>query len=134
MATMEQFTSDEPIKTGRKTVILFGADWHEGCGAIGEVLAALASAADTTGVTFGRVDVEESAGLAEHYSVTVVPTVVSLDAAGEVVESVAGEDAAKVIEAVQRLINETSESVVLNKWSRYVRFQNLCYVPLRFLG
>jgi len=110
------FTDDEnPIPSGTKAVVLFGATWHEACvegGAMDQVLQALADASSSSSnnrIAFGRVDAEANPVLASTYEVTAVPTFVLLNEDGAVVEKVVGlEDAAKVTVAVQRLVNSSS--------------------------
>ena len=110
------FTDDEnPIPSGTKAVVLFGATWHEACvegGAMDQVLQALADASSSSNnnrIAFGRVDAEANPVLTSTYEVTAVPTFVLLNEEGVVVEKVVGlEDAAKVTVAVQRLVNSSS--------------------------
>lgn len=125
-----EFTDENPVQKGNssKAVILFGAVWHESCvsgGVMDQLLIELAAAETTSsGIAFGRVDVDRSPALAQTYQVMAVPTFVLLNQAGTIVESVVGgEDAEAVKAAVHRLVTNTtsSESIVLNKFSRYVR-------------
>jgi Grx4 family monothiol glutaredoxin len=97
-------------KTG-KSVILFTAEWHEACavdGPMDQLLQALRTTfendADTT-IAFCKCDAEGSPKLAERFHVTSVPTFVLVDnATGHSVEQIAGENAAAVSLAVQRLV------------------------------
>jgi len=113
--SIQTFSDDEnPIPTGTKAVILFGAPWHEACvpgGAMDQVLGALAESAPPGVALFGRVDAEGNPTLTSTYNVTAVPTFVLLNQESVVVEKVVGlEDAAKVTVAVQRLINNNDNS------------------------
>ena len=98
--------------SGTKTVLLFWAPWHEASvagGPMDQVLQALA--ASLSDLQFGRVQAEEQEELAQKYQVTVVPTFVLLDAAGNVVERIeGGEDVGIVTQAVQRLAQQTSNA------------------------
>lgn len=97
---------------GQKVVLLFWAPWHEAStegGPMDQVLRALASTA-STGVLFGRVQAEECPALVQKYNVSLVPTFVLLNTAGQVVEKIeGGEDVAKVTQSVQRLLQATEE-------------------------
>lgn len=101
---------EQPPKSGTKTVLLFGAAWHEACvegGAMEQVLEVLAEAQPT--LAFGRVDAEANPVLTATYEVTAVPTFLLLNEELVAVEKVVGlEDAAKVTMAVQRLVHNST--------------------------
>ena len=121
MSLVNDFADDNPPKEGKKTVLFFGAKWHEGCVTLDGVLSSLAQQ-QPHHVECGRIDVDESPKLAEQYAVDTVPSFVFLNATGFIVETVVGgEDVAQVTEACKRLVNEESTAfVILNQWSRYV--------------
>jgi Grx4 family monothiol glutaredoxin len=118
MSIVVDFTEVPP--TGKKTVLLFWAPWHEASvegGPMDQVLRALAASSSTSvsqpappgkndaPICFGRVQAEEVPSLTEKYQVTVVPTFVLIDATGTVVERIEGgeDDVSQVTTAVQRL-------------------------------
>jgi len=107
--TIQTFSDETPLPSS-KTVLLFGAAWHEACvagGAMDQILGALAEAQPN--LVFGRVDAEANPVLASTYQITAVPTFVLLNADGEAVETIVGlEDAAKVTTAVQRLVHSNN--------------------------
>lgn len=109
---IQQLTDDSPEITGKKAVIMFGADWHEACvpGGVMDVLfTALASSVVEEDTVFAKADAETCVQLSSKYNVTSVPAFVLLNASGTVVETVlGGEDAAKVTTAVQRLLAAAS--------------------------
>ena len=72
-------------KNPKKTVLLFSAAWHEGCGPVEAVLVALAASAavdlqdnDKNDIYMANVDAEEVSEWADRYNVTAVPTVLFL--------------------------------------------------------
>lgn len=101
---------------GQKVVLLFWAPWHEAStegGPMDQILRALASTASKD-VLFGRVHAEEYPALVQKYNVTLVPTFVLLNTAGEVVEKIeGGEDVAHVTQSVQKLLQATDNSSIL---------------------
>ena len=107
---IQTFSDDEQPSSGTKTVLLFGATWHEACvegGAMEQVLEVLAEAQPS--LVFGRVNAEANPVLTSTYNVTAVPTFVLLNPDLEAVETVVGlEDAAKVTMAVQRLVHHSN--------------------------
>jgi len=127
---VEQFTDDHPPQAsgGQAAVLLFRAEWHEGCSAMEQILVSLSQGSDQQNIVFGRVDVDQSPALAKSFKVTIVPSFVFLNAGGAIMECVVGgEDAAQVTEAFKRLVNEKSTaSVILNKWSRCVPCMAAC--------
>jgi Grx4 family monothiol glutaredoxin len=100
---------------GKCHVLLFWAPWHEAStegGRMHAVLLALASQFQNS-IVFGRVAAEDCPDVSSHYGVTVVPTVVLVNAQGTVTERVEGEDrVAELTQAVQRLATANPESVV----------------------
>jgi glutaredoxin-related protein/thiol-disulfide isomerase/thioredoxin len=96
-----------------KSVLLFGADWHEACPMLKMVLGALAAAPDNDGILFGEVDAESVSDLSDKFDVTMVPTILLLvggntDNKHAVKERLEGEvlsDPSHVTLAVQRLAN-----------------------------
>jgi Grx4 family monothiol glutaredoxin len=90
---------------GKKTVLFFWAPWHQdSVGFKTGVLPALASL--NPDLSFGCVQAEENAAVANHFGVTLVPTVVLTASSGTIVEKVIvnGENAAQLLtQAVQRL-------------------------------
>jgi glutaredoxin-related protein len=94
-----------------KSVLLFGADWHEACPMLKMVLGALAAAPDNSGIIFGHVDAESVSDLTDKFDVTMVPTILLLvgsNGSYTVKERLEGEvlsDPSHVTLAVQRLAN-----------------------------
>jgi Grx4 family monothiol glutaredoxin len=103
---VKDFTEEPPV--GKKTVLLFWAPWHEASilgGPMDLVLRALAASSNVNEMQFGRVQAEDYPGLTDKYGVTLVPTFILLNAAGNVVERIeGGEDVSQVTVAVQRLM------------------------------
>jgi Grx4 family monothiol glutaredoxin len=125
MATMTVITDDtsSDLLQGKqnktKYVIIFTAEWHEACavgGPMDQLLQALqtsfgtstTTSTTTTTIAFARCDAEESPKLAERFHVTSVPTFVLVDEQCHLVEQMAGDDAAAVTMAVQRLVVHTN--------------------------
>jgi len=96
-----------------KSVLLFGADWHEACPMLKMVLGALAAAPDNVGILFGEVDAESVSDLSDKFDITMVPTILLLVGNSNtdnytVKERLEGEvlsDPSHVTLAVQRLAN-----------------------------
>lgn len=96
-----------------KSVLLFGADWHEACPMLKMVLGALAAAPDNAGILFGEVDAESVSDLSDKFDITMVPTILLLVGNSNtdnytVKERLEGEvlsDPSHVTLAVQRLAN-----------------------------
>ena len=59
-----------------KSVLLFGAEWHEACPMLKMVLGALA--ASNPDILFGSVDAEVASDLSEQFGVDTVPTIILL--------------------------------------------------------
>jgi len=95
----------EAPSAGQKTVLLFWAPWHEGsAGPMTDLLQALDLTVSSSGVQLARVQAEEVPSVSTQYKVTVVPTFVLLNEAGDIVERMEGiEDASEVTRAVMRL-------------------------------
>jgi len=89
-----------------KSVLLFGADWHEACPMLTMVLGALAAAEDNAGILFGSVDAESASDLSDKFEVTMVPTILLLvgDSIRERLEGEVLSDPSHVTLAVQRLV------------------------------
>ena len=88
-----------------KSVLLFGADWHEACPMLKMVLEALAATPDNGEILFGFVDAETASDLSDKFEVTMVPTILLL-AGKSTRERLEGEvlaDPSHVTLAVQRL-------------------------------
>ena len=93
-----------------KSVLLFGADWHEACPMLRMVLGALAGAEDHKGIVFGDIDAESAPDLSDRFGVTMVPTILLL-VGTTVRERLEGEvlgDPSHVTLAVQRLASFTA--------------------------
>jgi len=91
-----------------KSVLLFGADWHEACPMLRMVLGALAATPDNEGILFCDVDAENATGLSDKFDIDMVPTIVLLVGPTTVKERLGGEvlsDPSHVTLAVQRLAN-----------------------------
>jgi len=96
----------ELTKEQTKSVLLFGADWHEACPMLKMVLGALAATEDNSGILFGHVDAESVSDLSDKFEVTMVPTILLLVGSDTVRERLEGEvlsDPSHVTLAVQRL-------------------------------
>ena len=72
---LEQRTKEA---TAAKSVLLFGADWHEACPMLKMVLEALAATPDNGEILFGYVDAETASDLSDKFEVTMVPTILLL--------------------------------------------------------
>lgn len=95
-----------------KSVLLFGADWHEACPMLKMVLGALAAAEDNKGIVFGDIDAETASDLSDKFNVTMVPTILLL-VGGAVKERLEGEvlsDPSHVTLAVQRLAQQQEDA------------------------
>jgi Grx4 family monothiol glutaredoxin len=106
----------------KKYVILFTAEWHEACAVDGPMVQLLhalqlsfgtGTTATTTNsmtmIAFARCDAEDCPKLVERFNVTSVPTFVLVDEQGHLVEQTAGDDAAAVTLAVQRLVHNNND-------------------------
>ncbi len=99
---LEQSTMDA---NAAKSVLLFGADWHEACPMLKMVLEALAATPDNKGILFGYVDAESASELSDKYNIETVPTILLL-VGTRTRERLEGEvlaDPSHVTLAVQRL-------------------------------
>lgn len=103
MSSIPSITS--PPSKDTKAVLLFWAPWHEASCEGSQLYQALSVLSSTLSgkITFAKVEAEECVDMSEMYGVTVVPSVVLLNAGGVIVETIAGEDVAAVTTAVQRL-------------------------------
>ena len=90
---------------GKKTVLLFWAEWHEGStGPMTDLLHALDTTVTSSGVHLARIEAEAVPSVSSQFNVTVVPTFILLNEAGSVVERLEGvEDASEVTRAVMKL-------------------------------
>jgi len=106
----------ELTKEQTKSVLLFGADWHEACPMLKMVLGALAATEDNSGILFGHVDAESVSDLSDKFEVTMVPTILLLVGSDTVRERLEGEvlsDPSHVTLAVQRLakVDDTASKI-----------------------
>ncbi len=89
-----------------KSVLLFGAEWHEACPMLKMVLGALAATPENEKILFGYVDAETASDLSDQFEVTMVPTILLLTG-NSIKERLEGEvlsDPSHVTLAVQRLV------------------------------
>lgn len=120
MMSLPKVTSSSPpldLKGKKKVVLLFSASWHEGCGPVEAVLAALLASASATAVDSSsqpdvvymvNIDAEDVSDVAERYEVTTVPTVLFLQ--GEtMVERLEQQsvEPARITVAFQKLLSAT---------------------------
>lgn len=94
----------ELAQSGKPMVIDFWATWCGPCKRMAPIVEQLAEQYDGQ-VNIGKCDIEEAEDIAAQYNVTSIPTIVFLNAQGEMVNRVVGaQSKAKLEEEISKLL------------------------------